>query len=468
MATNIQLAQVILQQDGFRDKEWKEVSLLSTGAQLGNFVKKRLSKYFLGLAPSLEKYYYDLQKEKLEEFLEKQKGRTFSLGHPCLERKTLTQCVYEEKVGFVSKVAALAGGETSNERKRSIPSRELEQSWINRSTFEKELKLWKMDMESDYIKTMKEEGCIPCIVSEIVEAMKPNDETDCKASLVEKQTREANLKLGKDVLDVVSNQLEGKLTYERMTEEKACVSGPVLYKVLPLEVNVDGGIAAKENSKGFKEERLASDGTAGNFSCSPADPTLQSSFDKVEKWLKLIISNQAVADAFKSVTSEDIHNLCCDFGNAEKSCNDVKLLDKKMSKNRQEILLFAKFESKESGMLTLKEKFIVNPPQTFIASYYLAVIMSDILPTMHQLLKQCEVNMFPLLKDILLYGKSSEGITVSEDVWNSTNAMDLLKMLEIDVHKSTVVAIPTSLERLTSVVWIAMLYGGTDGAIQQQ
>ncbi|OWF43122.1 hypothetical protein KP79_PYT01916 [Mizuhopecten yessoensis] len=127
-----------------------------------------------------------------------------------------------------------------------------------------------------------------------------------------------------------------------------------------------------------------------------------------------------------------------------------------MSSECRTILLFAKFQPQEPDKLVLKERF--QDDHSFTSCYYLAAVLAEVPTPVRQLFDQTTVNLFPLLKDILLV-RPLKDIEINDDILKCNEAKALLERLEVCTKGSTVDAAPASQALLVNAVWIAMLYG---------
>ncbi|XP_021367858.1 uncharacterized protein LOC110459763 [Mizuhopecten yessoensis] len=160
------------------------------------------------------------------------------------------------------------------------------------------------------------------------------------------------------------------------------------------------------------------------------------------------MEDKSVADAFKSISIEDIDYLCRLFERVQDSPNDVEEPGQ-MSSECRTIWEFAKCQRQESD-----EKY----RHSLTSCYYLAAVLAEVPTSVRQLFDQTTVNLFPLLKDILL-GRPRKDIVINDDILKCNKAKALLEMLDICTKESVVVAIPASQKLMVNAVWIAMLYG---------
>ncbi|XP_069107239.1 uncharacterized protein [Argopecten irradians] len=513
MATPNELADIILATDESTNAEWKKVPLNVCSVRLGNFVQKRQRNFFIRLVPLFEKYSYHPDNENLKDFLKERRGQTFSLQDISVKKTLPKNIVTTDRdlrptiaAGEEVQLLSMGGNYTSGTR-TEVPARNLNYSYIKRDSLEKQLKIWSLNMESDYIKDMKRENVIPCIVNELCEAIQPTDETDGLATSTKRRKVEGSIKYYPTYMPITPTI---RLGHETSEEKHACVIGPVLYKTLPLEVSGDGKMTATKSSKGFLKDTLpvlnnarrcrialcdaepnkpsvlgpqmadipqggmssiVSDGAAGQFSSTSnnSNPTLQSSYRAIEKLLGHIVRNEDIANAFRCLNSDEIQYLCRMFEKQEHTYEDLDIPDdNSVSTNCRNILLFAGFESQKPGTLTLKKTVMVAPPETLKASYYLSVLLFETPGDMLKYLKASTVNLFPLLRDVLLlkYPGGDVEVRGSDAVLSCPDAMNLLKSLDIGIKGSSVVSFPKSRECLATVVWVAMLYGGQCNAVQ--
>ncbi|XP_060083385.1 uncharacterized protein LOC132562647 [Ylistrum balloti] len=466
MTTSLEFGKVLLNMEEYSDAEWKLVEPLNTGIRLGNFVWKIPRHFLIRLVPLLEKYRYSTTNENLTEFLENNDNREFSFLTDN-EEKPLPSTLLNETKSISARSNSALTADVSGNKAINIPTRTLTVTWIKKADMERDLESWKLNMKSGYIKGKKKNRCIPCIINKIVEANKPNDDTDGMATLVKRRRIEGSAKIGSlselgiDSADSLPIAPEVEAHSETKEESKACVVGPVLYKILPLEVDWNGSITLnEENTTGFLEERIEADGW--NFSSirEEEEQTLESNIQDIENELGQLIADQpAVATAFKSLTDEDITRLYHLFEKVEESSEDVDLHDD-MSSSVRDILLFAKFHQ-ESGKLKLKEK-----SESFGWCYYLTVILAETPPTIRKLIERSSGDIFTLLKRVLIETDNLDKIVINADILKCEAAMDVLEKLDIVITGSSIERIPTTLEQVANSVWIALLYRAPTQAVQ--
>ncbi|XP_060063223.1 uncharacterized protein LOC132543721 [Ylistrum balloti] len=461
MSSRVEFGKLILQEEKNNKDEWKTVETLETGIKLGNFVWKQPRNFFRKLFWG--KFKYVTTDESVKDFLQKRENHTFSFETE-KERKTVSSSVSDEKRSFNAGSDGVVGVGATEETMMNAPARDLTITWIKRSSLEEEFREWNLNMESGYIKEKKSQRAIPCIINKIVEADMPNDHTDGSCSTVKKRRLEGNIKSdsligpGTDAFGSLPVKPEGKVLNETKKESKSCIVGPILYKVLPLEVTQFGNIMAKEESRGFIEVVL-------HYSLDffgEKELSLQSNIREIEEFLRPLIDNKAVAAAFKAITDDDISQLCHLFEQIEDSTEDVDLPDT-MSQNTQDILQFANFQQ-ESGRLKLKKKFKSDP--SFNSCYYLTVLLAEIPPTIRSLIERSTVSLYSLLKTILLQTNDRK-IVISDDVLKCPEAKELLEKLHIVVTGSSIERKPKSLEKVADAAWISLLYNSPPNTTQQ-
>ncbi|XP_021351857.1 uncharacterized protein LOC110449363 isoform X2 [Mizuhopecten yessoensis] len=271
MISRIELGKKILEELPKSPDEWITVQSLED-VKLGNFAWKSQRDFFMRIFPPFAKYHYETATEKLEEYLQR---RNDDVKFELKEKRSsmsLSATAYASKLaGTLDLMKGRLRGGYQNSYQETIPATDFIITRIKRRDLEQSLNLWKLDMTSSYINVKKRKNDIPCIISAIVEAATPEDQPDTMASVEKKRRIEGNVQLDSpsgisDVFDSVKPK--GNIVSETCKKTEGYIKGPVLYNVLPLEIDPTGHIEAKEDSEGFLEDTVVADSASGNFSSS--------------------------------------------------------------------------------------------------------------------------------------------------------------------------------------------------------